>query len=211
MKKKFILMISIVALFACESDTTENGTSKTTSEKTASVLVDYKLNPTESKADWERTLDQKPTKQKVKLFGNMVDVDLGAVTLNSNGNVTITEGGLITTDNTLTEATVIFDMATFKLAKEKKNGLFDVTKHPNSTLILTEISDSTANGKLTIQGVSSETDVHVTTKKIGSGYQLKGYFVVNTLDFPLRDKVTAKDINKDEIKVIFDLTYGSNK
>ena len=51
-------------------------------------------------------------------------------------------------------------------------------------------------------------DVTISSTKIKDGYTLTGSFVVNTLDFPLRDKVTEKDINKDEIKVTFELVYN---
>jgi polyisoprenoid-binding protein YceI len=211
MKKQTLLFITAAAfLVACGGETTENTNNETveeTIEEVQPVVADYQLNAETSTADWERTLDQKPTKQKVKMFGKMVDVDLGAVKLTSNGSVTIKEGGLTTTDDKLTEATIVFDMASFKFAKEKGNGLFDVSNHPNSTMVLNNISDSTASGNLTIQGVSKDMDVQVATTKTENGYTLSGSFVVNTLDFPLREKVKAKDINKDEIKVSFELIY----
>lgn len=212
MKKQTLLLVTVATLLvACGGETTENTNNDNTEEtveEVVPVVADYQLNAETSKADWERTLDQKATKQKVKLFGKMVDVELGEVKLNTNGSVTIKEGGLTSTDDALTEATVVFDMASFKFAKEKGSGLFDVTKHPNSTMVLTNIADSTANGNLTIQGVSNDMDVQVTTTKTENGYTLTGSFIVNTLDFPLREKVKEKDINKDEIKVTFKLVYG---
>ncbi len=210
-KQTLLLATAVILLVACGGETTENTNNENTAETVEEVLpvvADYQLNTETSTADWERTLDQKPTKQKVKLFGKMVDVDLGEVKLTSNGSVTITEGGLTTTDDALTEATVVFDMASFKFAKEKGSGLFDVTKHPNSTMVLTNIADSTASGNLTIQGESKEMDMQVATTKTENGYTLTGSFLVNTLDFNLREKVKEKDINKDEIKVTFELVYG---
>ena len=50
-------------------------------------------------------------------------------------------------------------------------------------------------------------EVKVTTTKTDNSYTLSGSFVANTLDFPLREKVKEKDINKDEIKVTFELNY----
>lgn len=209
MKKQLLLLTAVAALLgACGGESSDNKGVNEKEIEAVPIVANYQINATESKADWERTLDQKPTKQKVKLFGKMVDVDLGAVKLNSNGSVTIKDGGLTTTDDSVTEANVTFDMASFKLAKEKGSGLFDITKHPNSTLLLTNISDSTANGELTIEDTSKEMDVKVQTIKAANGYTLTGSFLVNTLDFPLRDKVTEKDINKDEIKVTFELVYN---
>ena len=214
MKKSLLLFSAIGLLFASCVGKTEDGSINKTNdqehEEVAAIIAEYQLNAEESSADWARTLDQKPTKQKTKLFGQMVDIELGAVKLNSNGSVTMKEGVLSTADDALTEATVVFDMASFKIAKEKGNGLFDVTKHPNSTLVLTNITDTKADGLLTIEGTSKKTDVTVSTTKSKKGHTLSGTFIVNTLDFPLRDKVTAKDINKDEIKVTFNLVYSSH-
>lgn len=212
MKNQLILLATTAALLlaSCGGEAKEGSTNETTgksAEEAVSVVVNYTLNVADSEADWERTLDQKPTKQKVQLFGQMVDVDLGPVKLNSNGSVTIKEGKLTITDDALTEANIVFDMASFKFAKEKGNGLFDVKNHPNSTLVLNNFSDGTAKGQLTIQGTSKKMDVTVSANKTGKGQTLKGSFVVNTLDFPLRDKVTAKDINKDEIEVTFEFVY----
>ena len=214
MKKSFMVFCTIGLLFSsCAENTSDNSTPKSdnqTVEEIEAIVAEYTLNPKKSSADWERTLDQKPTKQKTKLFGQMVDIELGAVKLNSNGSATLKDGELTTTDEALTKATVIFDMASFKIAKEKGNGLFDVKKHPNSTLILTEITDSKANGELTIENTSKKMNVTISSTKENGEHILSGSFVVNTLDFPLRDKVTAKDINKDEIKVTFTLVYNQN-
>lgn len=211
MKTHFILLSTLTLLLAsCGGGTAESGPNKTNEksmEEVVPVVLDFKLNAAESKAEWERTLDQKPTKQKVNLFGQVVDVDLGAVKLNSNGSGTLKEGSLNVIEDALTEATVIFDMASFKFAKEKGNGLFDVTTHANSTLVLTDISNSKANGELIIQGTSKKMGVQVTSTKTKNGHTLSGSFIINTLDFPLRDKVTKKDINIDEIKVGFELYY----
>ncbi len=212
MKKSLFIFSTIGLIFAScgenSADDSDNKSSNESTEEIAAIVAEYKLNTDESSADWERTLDQKPTKQKTKMFGQMVDIELGAVKLTSNGSATLKEGGLSTTDDVLTKATVVFDMASFKIAKEKGNGLFDVKTHPNSTLILTEISDSKATGELTIEDTSKKMDVTISSTKIKDGYTLNGSFVVNTLDFPLRDKVTEKDINKDEIKVTFELVYN---
>ena len=211
--KKSLLLFSAIGflLTSCGGNSSEKSAHSSNEKALAEVkalIADYKLNADKSTADWERTLDQKPTKQKTKMFGQMVDIELGAVKLTSNGSATLKEGGLSTTDDALTKATVVFDMASFKIAKEKGNGLFDVKKHPNSTLILTEISDSKATGELTIEDTSKKMDVTISSTKTKDGYTLTGSFVVNTLDFPLRDKVTEKDINKDEIKVTFELVYN---
>ena len=138
----------------------------------------------------------------------MVDVELGEVKMTTTGSVNISEGGLTLSDNDITSAHVVFDMASFQLAKEKDSGLFDVKQYPNSTLMLNDFSDSTATGTLTIQQTSKEVPVKISVTKSDQTYTLKGSFTVNTLDFPLREKVKEKDVNKDEILVNFDLNYS---
>lgn len=208
-----LLLISVFALFSCGQENEATITDETNTKIPVEVIVNnnYQIDVTNSKADWERTLDQKPTKQKVKLFGSMVDVELGAVKLNTNGTVAVKEGELNTTEENITNATVIFDMASLKLAQEKGSGLFDAKQYPNSTLVLTNFkADSTsylAEGTLTIQKVSKPITAHLDIIKTDKSYSLKGSFTINTLDFPLRDKVIEKDINKDEIKIIFELNY----
>lgn len=210
MKKITTLLLASTLLIACGGDT-ETTISETTNEvvvvEVQPEVYDYSLNAESSSAKWERTLDQKATKQKVKLFGKMVDVELGEVKMTTNGTVAIKEGGLTTTDGNLTSAHVIFDMASFKFAKEKGQGLFDVNQYPNSTLMLNNFSDSTATGTLTIQDTENDIEVKINSSEIDNGHNIKGSFVVNTLDFPLREKVKEKDVNKDEIKVDFELVY----
>ncbi len=210
---KCISISFVFVLLSCgqenEATTTANEIEETSVEEV--INSNYQLNITNSKADWERTLDQKPTKQKIKLFGSMVDVELGAVKLNTNGTITVNNGELKTTNGDVSDATVIFDMASLKFAQEKGSGLFDAKQYPNSTLALNNFKvDSTgylADGTLTIQKVSKPVIAHLTIVKVDKSYSLKGSFTINTLDFPLRDKVTEKDINKDEIKIIFKLNY----
>ena len=137
----------------------------------------------------------------------MVDVELGEVKMTTNGTVSISEGGLTLTDEALTSAHVVFDMASFGFAKEKDQGLFDVKEYPNSTLLLNQFSDSTATGTLTLQGTSKDVTVNTTVSNDAGSYHISGNFTINTLDFPLREQVKAKDVNKDEITVDFELVY----
>lgn len=177
------------------------------------VMGRMELDPTLSSATWERTLDQKATTQKVKLFGQMVDVELGAVKMNTNGTVALQSGTLSTNNDEPIEATTVFDMTSFKIAQEKGNGLFDIQQYPSSALKMSDfIADSTGfttKGELTIQGTSAPVDVKLVEIKNERARHLKGSLKINTLDFPLRDQVTTKDINTDEIVVSFDLIYKS--
>lgn len=208
MKNLKLLFATAVTLFiAHKGQTIAKAGNKTNKQITVDTPTDYRLNTEASQADWDRTLDQKATKQQVKLFGSMVDVDLGPIQLNTKGSVETRTGRLTTTNGAVTESTVVFDMSSFKFAQEKGSGLFDVTNHPNSTMRLTNFTEYSAKGNLTIEGASKDMDVEVSARRTENGYTLTGSFIVNTLDFPLRDKVKEKDINTDEIMVTFELVY----
>jgi hypothetical protein len=215
--KNIFLYLIPVALFSCGQENVESTETATTTETVIEEIIkgNYALDANTSSATWDRVLDQKPTKQKVKLFGSMVDVELGAVKLNTNGTVILTGGELLTSNDEITNATAIFDMASLKFAKEKGSGLFDAEKYPNSTLEIFNIepTDSTgyhSEGNLTIQEVTNKVSLSLDVIKSENNYTLKGSFTINTLDFPLRDKVTEKDINKDEITINFELNYSVN-
>ena len=201
--------LTVIACNSANEKTAETDNNEITEE----VIINnnYRLVTEKSKADWERTLDQKATKQKVKLFGQMVDVELGEVKLTTNGNVELKDGELITTNDNITKATAIFDMASFKFGQDKGDGLFDVKNYPNSTLEITEIekdsSGYNATATLTIQKATKSIHLPLIVTKSENSHVLVGSFVINTLDFPLRDNVKAKDVNKDEIKIMFELNY----
>ncbi len=211
MKLVYILFLSTIFI-ACSNQTDNTPSdSETNSEEISENIFTYPLVVDKSKAEWARTLDQKPTKQKVKLFGKMVDVELGEVKLNTNGSVAIKEGELIYKNEKIESAHVVFDMASFKFSEEKDNGLFDVTNFPNSTLKIHHFEQDSvgykALGDLTIQDITNQVDILMELTSENNSKTLNGSFTVNTLDFPLREKVTEKDINKDEIKIDFNLNY----
>lgn len=194
---------------AADSDDTE------TAPSTPEVVVEkFTLNSDSSSAEWTRMLDQKPTKQKIKLFGKMVDVEMGAVTMTMNGNASLSEGTLTTHDGETKEIELSFDMSSFKLQKEAKQGLFDVVTYPNCGFVVKDINitdtATVGTGTLDLQGVTK--DYPVTLEIQGEDVlTVKGTFTINTLDFPLREQVKAKDVNKDEIDVIFTSVFSRTK
>ncbi len=214
MKKQFLLftsfgILAFVILLSCSQSSSNNSEEEIAVKQ--KVYNVYKLDSINPKATWNRILDQKPTKQKVEMFGGVVDVDLGEVKMESSGTAVVKEGVLKTTDDSITSATIVFDMASFKLSKDKGKGLFDVKQYPNSNLDMTNFKKDSAfynaKGNLTIQGVTNPVDIKTEVIKTDKTYQLKGSFTFQTMDFPLRENVTKKDVNKDEIKIKFDLKY----
>lgn len=209
-----LLLSCLLTSCGSESDSTSSAEEQKAPVYRYTQTSDWKFNPEKSKADWSRVLDQKATKRQVKLFGNMVDVEMGPVKMDMSGNVELVEGGLTTKDEGYEKGQIVFDMATFHFAKEKGEGLFNVKEYPHSTLdflSFTVTSDSVKNYnsrvKLTIQEHAQEYDIPLSLTKSDSILKLKGSFKFNTLDFPLRDNIQKKDVNKDEITVKLDLGF----
>jgi polyisoprenoid-binding protein YceI len=104
-------------------------------------------------------------------------------------------------------------MSSFILANEAKQGVFDVVSDPTCTVRVKDISVSdsatTGTGTLDLQGVT--VDYPVTLLITGEdACSVTGSFTINTLDFPLREQVKAKDVNKDEIEVKFRGVFNKN-
>lgn len=214
MMKKSAIFLALLTLVGCGSNEndTQKSTNKTKLEKPKVEEVVYQLEAKNTSMKWDRVLDQKPTKQKVMILGSEVDVELGAVKLNSSGEVTATSGELRKLEDVLTGLTVKFDMQTFKLSTEKQHGLFDTKKYPESTLLLDAFEkpkngEITAKGNLTIQGKSKPVTVLLKESVKGNKVTIDGSMKINTLDWPLRSKVTAKDVNVDQITVQLQLTF----
>jgi len=218
--KKLILPL-VILLSACgASESNSNGSGDST-DVAAEVIPTYDyttsskwlFNSETSEIGWSRILDQKPTKKKVKLFGAMVDVELGAVKLEMEGNVSMEDAYLNDTNDLFKNGIILFDMATFKFAQEKGQGLFNTQDHPHSTLEFLSFTPQdepalyTSEVKLTIQGHSEEFQIEVLLEEDGGGMNLKGEFDFNTLDFPLRESAKKKDVNKDVITVDMDVNF----
>lgn len=206
-------------LFSCgEASDVKSG--EGTSKADADTLVvpevvsaAYKLLADKSTITWDRKLDQKSMKRTMKILGADVQVDMDAVTLNMSGNVTPKNGSLITTDDVPESGDLFFDMATFKFAAEKGNGLFDTKTYPTSELKFIAFTSDTLEGsyhskcELTIQEHMEKMEIPVTISIENDTVSMTGTFSFNTLKFPLRAPDQQATVNKDEITVKLNLVY----
>lgn len=212
-----LLVPSIFLMTSCSGGDTSSSTNE---DAPAEPVYEYimegqwEFSSDDSEVLWSRVLDQKATKKKVQIFGSMVDMELGPMVLNMEGNVNLKEGSMADEDGTPHKGDIVFDVSTFKLAKQKGNGLFDVKNHPYSTLEFVEFTGTEEENAylstltLTIEGESKNIDdVPVSIVQKDSIMNLKGSFDFNTLDFPLRENVKKKDINKDVITVDMDINF----
>ncbi|MDX2361020.1 MAG: YceI family protein [Crocinitomicaceae bacterium] len=216
--KYLSIIASAFLLFSCGDSSTNDSTTSNEIEIPAEpedVIADFQLDTENSSADWDRFLDQKATKKQIKLFGALVDVEMGPLTLNMTGNVIPVGGAMTTTNEECTAASLIFDMSTFKFAEESGEGLFNTKDYPESELTFDsfevlegdEDHNYTVTMTLTIQDHSEEIVAPLNIQTSEDSGSISGDISFNTLDFPLRDNAKKSEVNTDEITVHLDLNY----
>jgi len=213
MKFSLIPLIAACTFLAfCSASSNKNELSENEEQFTIVTIQEYALQADSCVTTWQRYLHQKPTKQKVELFGSMVDVDMGEIEMTSSGSARTHTGTFIMKNGVAESAAVLFDMESFKLAKHQGNGLFDVKKYPNCELNIFRFEKKgnslIAISSLTIQEKSKDNEFEVHIVKSEKNFSISGTFKINTLDYPLREQVSAKDIYKDEITVDFSLLFA---
>ena len=217
MKFKIIFFLSfLIGLGSCGSSKEEGGeNNENQQEESVDVITQYQLKTDTSSATWDRYLHQGPTKKKMKLFGADVEVDMGEVELNTNGDVQLKSGELKQVNNELTSLNVLFDMTTFKLntdMEDKHDDLFKTKEYPESELSISEFNKGEGvydlKGSLTIADVTQPMEATATVTEGENGKTIEGKFVIETLDFPLRDEAATKVTIKDEVTITLSLTFN---
>lgn len=213
---KYLFLTALLILASCNTETANNSSDIAEADPTIEdVVAQMQLNTEGSEITWERFLDQKATKKKVKFLGAMVDVELGPMQLNMNGEVTPIRGEMTTINSQCSNGNLIFDMKTFKFAEEKGDGIFNTKDYPESELKFNSFSalegDSVNNYMvtmtMTIQDHSEDIEAPLSIKSGEDWAKIKGAFIFNTLDFPLRDNVERKAVITDEVTVHLNLDY----
>lgn len=150
----------------------------------------------------------------MKLFGAEVEVEMGEVELNTTGEAKLNSGELKDINNEVVSSVLSFDMTTFKIntdMEDKSDDLFKANEYPESTLNFSEVvkndTNYTLKGTLTIADVENPIEAIATITDGAAGKKLEGEFVINTLDWPLRDEEATKSTIKDEVTVSISLYF----
>lgn len=175
----------------------------------------YSLDTLKSDANWKRFLEQGKTKTKVKLFGQLADVTIDGLKLNTDGNVILNSGEMINHNDTLTKGTIIFDLnlVSVKSQKTKNDKLLKTKKLKDSKFSISITKEDTAvyymENKMTIGNVTKEpiTTAHSDYKN-DSIFTIIGEVKFNTLDWPIRDDDNVKSVIKDEITIEMELFFN---
>lgn len=213
MKLTYLILPALATSLLCScgaEETIESGMQEESIPTEVTVNAEtFSLDLENSEAKWDRSVEQSGTTKKIKLFGKMTEVKMGETSFTTNGEAELTEGALSILENELKTIKVTFSVNS--LAEDSgESGTFDIVAHPNSTFELSsfEKSDSTMVGTGVIQIEGVKKPITSTLSFVdGDTKTVTGSFLINTTDFPLRTKDSAKSIKKDEIEIEYNLSF----
>lgn len=183
--------------------------------KSINVSRTYELDTLESSAKWNRFLEQGETKTKVKLFGQLADVTIDGLKLNTDGKVVLNSGQMVNYNDTLTKGEVNFDLNLVGVNKQNtKNDKFLKTKQLEGSKFDISVTEEEPKvfyivNKMTIGDSIKEPFTTASFDlKNDSTITFTGEVKFNTLDWPIRDDENVKSVIKDEITMKMELIFN---
>lgn len=179
---------------------------------TSKILM---LDTINSKVTWQRYLEQGKTTTKVKIFGQLADVTIDGLKLNTDGRVLLKSGEMVNVNDSLTNCEVQFDLNMVSVQKQntKKDKLLKTRQLKNSKFSITVTKEKPSVylmvNKMTINDVTKEPITKASTDfENDSLIVIKGEVIFNTLDWPIRDDDNIKSVIKDEITIDMELLFN---
>ncbi|PKP18611.1 MAG: hypothetical protein CVU05_13185 [Bacteroidetes bacterium HGW-Bacteroidetes-21] len=179
----------------------------------------YDLDTAKSKISWERFVDNKEINKTVKIFGADVKVNMKDVKFNTNGTMPINKGFLKLVDKNFSEGFLEMDFSVCRFYSEEEASFFVVKDFPPAMMKFTKAEkDSLKKGNYllfadltvrdTTQAIQFPVEVEVDSAK---NIHMKGVYVMQTLDWPIRENPDGEKIRKDEITFTLDLLFNLTK
>ena len=220
--KKFLIPICIVLIGCAAPETDGENQVDNSNAKVAAPIYEYIMgskwvfDSENSEVKWSRHVIEGKSKKKMKILGATMEVEVDGMGVNLEGDVELKDGYLELTGDDYEKGAMIFDFAQIRLAQEKGHGLFDTKETSSCTLEYLSFEARSENEyqakmNLSIKGHGEPIEGPVTITKDGDHINLKGEFVVNTLDFPLRENADAKAVKKDEITVDMNINFKESE
>ena len=214
-KLPFLFCLCLAALLAaCGSEgvTTDSGSPGKKEVVTITNRSWFALDPANSTVEWNRNLDQKATKKKMKVFGNWVDIEIGPVQMETSGTVDMAEGIPPTEDEELKDGVLVFDMTAFNINDAEGGGIFKARDFPRSKFVITAFSPDSGQtynveGNLTLQDSTQNMSFPVVVEQTAGQLSMRGQLVLHTLDWPLRDAEARDIVNTDDITIDMNLSF----
>lgn len=211
--KNFFYLMSVAFIAVSCSNSTGTSDPADEKEKITTITDTWVLVPDASKIEWNREVDNKLVKKKVKMFGAYMDVTMENVQFSTSGDFIPDTGSMICVNNEWKSGEVALNITAMKLYSDNDEEFFTTKEFPGSKLTINEITPDSAdaftlNCTLTIPDSSKTLDIPVRIFGDAGGYQkMEGEFIIQTLDWPLKDKPDRANVRKDEISLKFSLAF----
>ena len=199
--KAFILVTITFALIMSACNSGKTSSEDTQEKKSTSIKAeDITIDTESSKILWKG--------EALGVYAHTGTVDFKEATITvSDGEIT---GGQFVADLTTITPTDENYNPEEGSTKEKLVGhlsspdFFDIANYPEASFVITEVSEQTATGNLTIRGNTHVEKVKdITVAQDGDTYTIKGILTFDrkkydvSWDYPMKDRVLSKDIVLD--------------
>lgn len=197
-KISFIFATVVAVIFAsCSGGGQESKQNDDSSQSSTEQLGDITINTGESVVSWTgEALGFYKHTGTVELLSADLKVENGMI---SGGNFTVDLGTIVPTDDNYNpeEGTTQEKLVGHLSSPD----FFDVASYPTASFTISSIDGNTANGTLTVRGISLEEKVeNISVMKEGDKVKISGDLVFNRKnyevmwDYPMKDRVLSKDI-----------------
>ncbi len=133
MRNVFFILSVVVFLSACNSASTKTEKEKKFEVKTTQTFI---LKPEVSKLSWNRQVDYKFLKKRMKIFGAYADVSLENVQLETSGNAAVRSGNIIVIDDEFTSAEVEIDLTLTRFYSDDEESFFESESYEPAKLVI---------------------------------------------------------------------------
>lgn len=206
-----IALIFLVCLSCCN----ESNKSIFSINKTDIYIADS----TNSVISWTRFADNKLINKKVKLFDSYVDIKMDNVTFNTSGTTPLKSGKLIYINDVFSSGKIEMNFSVCRFYSEEEESFFKVKDFPPAVLIIDGIYSDSINNKEKLN-VDATLTIRDSIKKITFPASLEkdslnnlifsGEYIMQTLDWPIRENPDRNNIRKDEITFKFNILFSLN-
>lgn len=198
MKKFFILSMSVLLLFSCKTEETEENNQDGINTDSESVITEYHIKKDESILNWK---------------GTMIGV------YSHEGTMNFKESSFKVKDGKVAEGTFIIDMFSMIATDDEANyvnaprekliehlqadDFFATEKFPESKFVITSSEANQIKGKLTIRGISNvETVTDVVISEADGNLNASGKLVFDRQKYEVAYESSMKDmVLSDDIEL----------
>lgn len=211
---KYFLIIAIIAgLWACGSSKSDPE-SEPEKEYKVTVKQNFTADTVNSVITWVRDVENKVVNKQIKLFGATTTVNMENVKFSSNGDMPLIEGYMSIIDDSLANISLTVSFTMIRLYSNNSDEAISTEEFPPSLMEITSIVPDTIEnqynleGELTIKDKTGLVKFPATIAQDSTGnYTLSGICQLQTLNWPIREKVDPANVNYDIISLNMNIIF----